>query len=106
MKHQASSKCLKPMVRVFKNMRSNMVEKRLIAANLAPSYYIESLLYNVPDNKFTTNYQHCVYNILNWYQKKAQNSNLECGNRQFYLLRNGCWQQEDCDDFIKATVTL
>ena len=37
-KHQASSKWLKPMVRVLKNMRSRMVEDGLIKAGIAPSY--------------------------------------------------------------------
>lgn len=56
-KHQASSKWLKPMVRVLKNMRSRMVEDGLIKTGIAPSYYIEGFLYNVPNEKFTTSYQ-------------------------------------------------
>ncbi len=40
-KHQASSKWLKPIARVFKNMRSRMIDDGLIKAGIAPSYYIE-----------------------------------------------------------------
>lgn len=45
------------MARVFKNMRSRLVESGLIEAGTAPSYFIEGLLYNVPNEKFTTSYQ-------------------------------------------------
>ena len=108
-KHQASSKWLKPMARVFKNMRSRMVDDGLIKAGVAPSYYLEGLLYNVPNEKLTTNYQNCVINILNWYRQEASKTDLVCANEQYYLLRNGshtCWQKANCDAFIEAAVTL
>ncbi len=108
-KHQASSKWLKPAARVFKNMRSRMVEDGLIKAGIAPSYYIEGLLYNVPDVKLTTSYQDCVVNTLNWYRKEASKADLVCANEQYYLLRDGChtcWRQTACDAFIEAAIEL
>lgn len=108
-KHQASSKWLKPMARVFKNMRSRMVDDGLIKAGIAPSYYIEGLLYNVPNDKLTSSYQDCVVNTLNWYQQEAKKVDLVCANEQYYLLRDGshtCWPQANCDAFVKAAVKL
>jgi len=108
-KHQASSKWLKPTARVFKNMRSRMVEDGLIKAGIAPSYYIEGLLYNVPSEKLTTSYQDCVVNALNWYRQEASKADLVCANEQYYLLRDGyhtCWRQETCDAFIEGAVEL
>lgn len=108
-KHQASSTWLKPMARVFKNMRSRMVDDGLIKASIAPSYYIEGLLYNVPNDKLTSSYQDCVVNTLNWYQQEAKKVDLVCANEQYYLLRNGshtCWPQANCDAFVKAAVKL
>ena len=108
-KHQASSKWLKPMARVFKNMRSRMVDDGLIEAGIAPSYYIEGLLYNVPNEKLTSTYQDCVVNTLNWYRQDAQKVDLVCANEQYYLLRNGshtCWPEANCDAFVEATVKL
>jgi hypothetical protein len=96
-------------VRVFKNMRSRMMEKGLIEAGIAPSYYIEGLLYNVPKEKFGSTYQNSVVNILNWYLKEASKADLLCANEQYYLLRNGfhtCWNQANCDAFINAVVRL
>lgn len=108
-KHQASSKWLKPMARVFKNMRSRMVEDGLIKTGIAPSYYIEGLLYNVPNDKLTSSYQDCVVNTLNWYRQEAKKGDLVCANEQYFLLREGlhtCWQQENCDAFVEAAIGL
>lgn len=88
-KHQASSKWLKPMARVVKNMRNRMVDEGLIKAGVAPSYYIEGLLYNVPNDKFTSSYQECVVNTLNWYRQQVKKGDLVCANEQCYLLRDG-----------------
>lgn len=108
-KHQASSNWLKPMSRVFKNMRSRMVEDGLIKTGIAPSYYIEGLLYNVPNDKFTSSYESCVFNTLDWYRNNAVKKDLVCANEQYYLLRDGthtCWPQANCDAFINAAITL
>lgn len=108
-KHQASTKLLKPMARVFKNMRSRMIDDGLIEAGIAPSYYLEGLLYNVPNEKLTSSYQDCVVNILNWYRKEAKKVDLVCANEQYYLLRDGsntCWPQANCDAFVEAAVKL
>lgn len=108
-KHQASSKWLKPMARVFKNMRSKMVDDGMIKAGIAPSYYIEGLLYNVPNDKLTSSYQDCVVNTLNWYRQEAKKVDLVCANEQYYLLRDGyhtCWPQANCDAFVDAAIKL
>ena len=108
-KQQAASKRLKPMVRVFKNMRSRMVDDGLIKAGVAPSYYIEGLLYNVPNDKLTSSYGDCVVNTLNWYRQEARKVDLVCANEQYYLLRDRshtCWPQVNCDAFVEAAVKL
>ena len=108
-KHQASSKWLKPVVRIFKNIRSRLVSEELIETGIAPSYYVEGLLYNLPTDKLTSSYEHCVVDTLNWYRQVAAKADLVCPNEQYYLLRNGvhtCWPQENCDAFVEAAVTL
>lgn len=109
LKHQNTNKWFKPMARVMKNIRSRLVSDGLIKAGVAPSYYIEGLLYNVPDAKFASSYQDCLSKVLNWYQKEASKADLVCANRQYYLLRDGystCWNQADCDAFIQAAIKL
>lgn len=104
-KHQHTSKWLKPMARVFKNMRSRMVDDDLIKPGIAPSYFVEGLLYNVPNEKLISSHEDCVVNTLNWYRQDAKKADLVCANEQYYLLRNAshtCWPQENCDAFMEA----
>lgn len=103
-KHQNTSEWFKPTVRVFKNIRSQMVDKGLIKSGIAPSYYIEGLLYNVPDGKLANSYNDSVVNTLNWYLQEASKTNLLCANKQQYLLKDGCWNQANCDVFVEAAV--
>jgi hypothetical protein len=51
-KHQNTNNRVKPLVRIFKNMRNNLVADGKIGQKIAPSYFIEGLLYNVPNDKF------------------------------------------------------
>lgn len=108
-KHQAFERWLKPMARILKNMRSRLVDEGLIKAGIAPSYYIEGLLYNVPNDKLAASYQNCIVNTLNWYRQEDKKSELVCANEQYYLLRDGyhtCWPQANCDAFVEAAIEL
>ncbi|MBH9578160.1 nucleotidyltransferase domain-containing protein [Inhella proteolytica] len=108
-KHKDTSKWFKPVARIFKNMRSRLVDDGVIAKGIAPSYYLEGLLYNVPSGKFHTDYQTCVANAINWYRNEAVKKELVCANEQYYLLRDGhhvCWNQANCDTFVDAAADL
>jgi hypothetical protein len=107
--HQASTKWLKPMIRVLKNLRGKCIDNGLLKAGIAPSYYLEGLLYNVPADKFTTSYQDCFISAFNWIQKEADKDKLLCANQQYYLLRDGvhtCWPKADGEAFINAAIKL
>jgi hypothetical protein len=108
-KHQNTNKWFKPMVRVLKNLRGKLVDDRLITADVAPSYYLEGLLYNVPNEQFTTSYQDCLVNAMNWIQNEADKSKLVCANEQYYLLwenSHTSWSKADCEAFLKAAIEL
>ena len=108
-KHQSSNKWLKPMVRVLKNLRGKLVDEGMITAGVAPSYYLEGLLYNVPDFKLTSSYQDCFVNAMNWIQDDADKDKLLCANEQYYLLRDFshvCWPRANCDQFLSAATEL
>jgi hypothetical protein len=107
-KHQGSGKWLKPMVRILKNMRSKLVRDGKLQAKTAPSYYLEGLMYNVPNSKFGTNYANCFVNAMNWIQNEADKDKLVCANEQYYLLRNGfhtCWPKADAEAFLSAAIS-
>ncbi|MCK4822754.1 nucleotidyltransferase, partial [bacterium] len=56
----------KPTVRIFKNARTYLIDHDVISEDLAPSYFLECLIYNVPDEKFGSNYQDTFRNVVNW----------------------------------------
>lgn len=108
-KHQGSNRWLKPMVRVLKNIRSKLVDDGTLQPGVAPSYYLESLLYNVPNDKFSSSYVDSFVNAINWIQNEAEKSKLVCANEQYYLLRSGtptCWEGTDAEAFINASIDL
>lgn len=63
-KNQETESRYKETVRIFKNARSYMVDKEIINIDLAPSYFIECLLYNIPDDRYVNDYQERVLKIF------------------------------------------
>lgn len=107
-RHQATSAWLKPLVRILKNMRRRMESDELIPRGLAPSYFLEGLLYNVPVEKFGKSYEDSFVNALNWILH-ANRSEFVCANEAYYLIRdvpNVCWKLADCDAFLAALVAF
>lgn len=106
-KHQATNSWLKPMIRIVKNMRSKLVDDEIISSDTAPSYFIEGLLYNVPDDKFGGTYGDTFCNCLNWL-RTSDHSKLKCANEQYWLLGNSNvqWTSAKCDEFLIALVKL
>ena len=107
-KHQASNGWLKPMIRILKNMRRRLVAEGIMSADIAPSYYLEGLLYNVPAVKFGQSYEDSFVNAINWIQSEADKSRLVCANEQYYLLWEGSptsWEPSDADALLHAVIT-
>lgn len=103
-KHQATENNFKPMVRVFKNMRNSMNEKKLLAEGLAPSYFIEGMLSNVPNDKFTGDYGDMWVACFNWVVT-ADASKLATGSDLHWLVRdntNVCWPLDNFHTFTAA----
>lgn len=91
----------KKIVRIFKNIKKNLVEENFIDEKLAPSYFIECLLYNIPNEKFNeNNFQSILANCLNWI-KDNNLKNLKCGNRITNLFGNDStqWNLDNCNNF-------
>jgi hypothetical protein len=108
-KHQATNGKFKPLVRIFKNVRSKLINDGVIAKGAAPSYYIEGLLYNVPNDRFVGNYQDIFLKILQWLHETNDRVDFVCANEQYYLLRDNsetCWACGDGRKFINAVITL
>lgn len=107
-KHQGTSKWFKPMARILKNMRSRLISEDMLEDGVAPSYYLEGLLYNVPNDNFGKSYEDTFVNAINWILD-ADRSKFVCANEQYYLLFEDSpvtWRTEKCDKFLNAAVEL
>lgn len=82
-KHQNTSGRFKPLVRCFKNSRTHLVEKGEIPKDLAPSYFIECLVFNAPDSCFKSRYRDSYESIIDYHQ----GSNLSGMHTQDGILR-------------------
>jgi len=105
-KHRATNTWFKPTVRLYKNMRNRMIEQGRIGEGLAPSYFIEGLLYNVPPDRFGGSHVANFTDTLNWLHA-ADRSNFVCANERFFLLRDGSkvtWRAASCVTFLNALV--
>jgi ribosomal protein L37AE/L43A len=109
-KHQATNGWYKPMVRILKNMRSRLVDGGAIKGGSAPSYFLEGLLYNVPNDRFGAGncYGDTFVAAMQWILE-AKRDKFVCANEQFYLVLDAaaeCWPCANCGGFINAAVKM
>lgn len=107
-KNQNTGEYFKHIVRIFKNARQKLIEQEVIEKGVAPSYYLEGLLYNVPDEMFGTSYVDSMVKPINWLFE-TDRSNFFCANRQYKLLDGDAdvtWNTKHCDAFLNGLVGL
>jgi Nucleotidyltransferase domain len=106
-KNSATDGWFKPSVRMFKNARDYLVDHGRIINTLAPSYFLECLIYNVPGDKFAGSHQQIYSNAVNWLVN-ANLDSLMCQNRQLNLFGGSSeqWRVDTARQFISALVSL
>lgn len=107
-KNQATNGWFKPIVRVFKNARERLIAKGQLTVGVAPSYYIEGLLYNVPPQLFGTTYAATMYQCLD-HLYRTDRSQFTCAHGQYPLLDglvDVTWNAADCSTYINAMIRL
>lgn len=104
------NKRYKPTIRIFKNIKNKLIENEMISKEIAPSYFIENLLYNVPDECFNNPDLYTrVFNILEWLNINQRSfSKFWCQNEQNMLFGNKQeqWNEDDAYKFLKQTIKL
>lgn len=93
----------KPIVRLFKNLRSYLVEHDLLPDGVAPSYFIECALYNVPDHFFIGLLTNVVPSIID-YLLETPYATFLCQNGVVPLIGEGStqWSVGNFADFLVA----
>ena len=105
-KHQDTTKWFKHTARIYKNLRNTMIEKKVIVDGLAPSYFLEGLLYNIPNSQFGGTETQNFCNTINWLNK-TDRSKFVCANGMFYLFHDTSpvtWRAENCSKFLRAAI--
>lgn len=101
--HRTNDK-YKPTIRIFKNIKKRLLEKGRITPKVTSSYFIESLLYNVPDQYFNNEDPSIrIANILNWLNSNVNSfPKFVCQNNQIYLFGSTQeqWNEKDARNFI------
>jgi hypothetical protein len=74
----------KPTIRMFKNAREKVTEAKTELTGRFPSYFVECLLFNVPDEKFISSFRDTYFNVVNWLNGELESERAEkmvCQNR-------------------------
>ena len=106
-KSRRTSDRFKRTVRMFKSARNELQSRGMIRANLAPSYFLECLLYNAPDWMFQLSHQQTFRSIIAWMAATALR-NLNCQNGQMQLFGSlpEQWSLSKAERLRNALVSL
>ncbi|WP_107936486.1 nucleotidyltransferase domain-containing protein [Ureibacillus chungkukjangi] len=99
----------KKTVRIFKNIKSKLVKAGKLEKGVAPSYFVENLLYNVPNERYGKEFNLTVMEILLWLGDDfSKMSEFKCQNQITSLFGEGTeqWNQEDAIKFITECIIL
>ena len=98
-KNQRANNRYKPAVRMFKNAR-----ERILGNNSYPSYFVECLLYNVPDDCFSNRFAYTYRDVVNFFLSQNSQNLAEywCQNGQLRLFGDFStqWDIPQAKDFI------
>ena len=99
--------CYKPSVRMFKNARNCAIDRGLLADNVAPSYFVECLLWNVPLQHFQGASNEVFAAVVRWLLG-ADRSRFVCQNGRVWLFGTSAqqWTDAKAAAFINALADL
>lgn len=106
-KNTSTSQWFKPTVRMVKNARNYLAERKRISDDLAPSYFVQCLLYNVPNYCYGKSFGDTYCNVVNWLHKTDINT-FRCENEQVLLFGNTPeqWDVNKARAFVSALIAL
>jgi hypothetical protein len=105
-KNQMTNEMFKGLARIAKHIRRLLIEHKLITAELAPSYFLECLLYNIPNTCFAATYTASLNEGIRYLQNTPLTS-FKCVNQQdFLFLSNNAWSEQSARAFIQFIALL
>ena len=102
-KEQATNGRYKRTIRMFKAARNHLVKNDAISDGIAPSYFIECLLYNVPNSLFKLSLGKS-YNGIVEYLAATELQRFQCQNgvRELFGPSRDLWSVKKAHKFVRA----
>jgi hypothetical protein len=82
----------KKLIRVVKNIRKQLVDQNYLDPKIAPSYFLECIIYNVPDSYFRPDFKSSLGNALDFIIRRCQPATLLTVSHQHLLFGDKPWQ--------------
>jgi hypothetical protein len=107
-KNQRTNQNYKPIVRIFKNIKTYLIDNGIITSDIASSYSIECLVFNVPDVLFTNDLSTSFVDVLNWITRNLGTTAFYCQNGIHFLFGNEKehWNRPNATTYLTAVVNL
>ena len=107
-KNRGTHKCYKPTVRMFKNVRERILANKPLLEGHFPSYFVECLLYNVPNDCFSNRFADTYCNVVNFLLNSQNIAEFWCQNGQMPLFGDFStqWNITQAQDFINQLCIL
>jgi hypothetical protein len=109
-KDQANDGKVKGCIRIMKRLRNELEANGRWDRKRSPSYYIESLVYNVPNKEFQGGYTGVIAGVLLYLQKDlkekraAGKDDYGQANGVFRLFHTEFWNMNDAIDFVDILI--
>lgn len=106
-KHKGSSNLFKPTVRMIKNAVSYLVDNGTLKKEVAPSYFLQCMVYNVPSNLFDADLTQTYCNVVNHWHG-ADFSSFTCQHEMHDLFGadDTYWNEVDARLTLNALIKL
>ncbi len=106
-KEESTNKRYKRVIRMFKAARNHLIETDKIEDDTAPSYFIECLLFNVPNELFKPRLVKSYEGIVEYLSTtNLQRSRCQNGKRELFSPSADLWSVRKARIFVRALVRL
>jgi tRNA nucleotidyltransferase (CCA-adding enzyme) len=95
----------KHLVRILKNIRRKLIEDGGLNPGIAPSYFMECAVYDVPDDHFDGDYQTSLSHIFDHLLQRCNPGTMVTVSHQDLLFGSEPWQwnQQNASTFFRAS---
>ena len=108
-KSQETNGCFKESVRMFKNIKDELITNHVIGSDIVKSYYIENLLFNIPNNYFSGSFKDRFLNIssklINHYNDGSY-IHFKCTNGIHGLFDSNIWKASSYRSLLEALILI